>query len=169
MQRYLTTTITNSPRHLRIQATNMSPVLAKHIDFDFTLLDSNEIPRQPNGDEHKKVLHALPHNKDFKVIGPFLIVHVNKLPSKPWPVSVAGIALFLTTNQFELPWKLGLAGDPRFKILSNRDCRASSTREDYDTVVSYFVRQDIYVHQIVWISGIWRLQIGYREGLKLPG
>lgn len=86
----------------------------------------------------------MPHNKGFKVIGPFLIVRFDKLPSTPWPVSVAGLAIFLTTNQFELPWKLGLAGDPRFKILSNRDCRALSIREDYDAVVSYILRQEIY-------------------------
>ena len=41
---------------------------------------------------------------------PFLLLACTKLPPKPWPVTVAGMPLYLTTDAEESPLDMGLGG-----------------------------------------------------------
>lgn len=49
--------------------------------------------------EEYKLLHAIfPGTKAIAVAPPYLVIRVGSLPTKPWPISIAGAPLFLTTS-----------------------------------------------------------------------
>jgi hypothetical protein len=66
---------------------------ACHIVLRFTLLDSNRLPRNPTEDEFRVLRDLFPMQTGVGVVGPFLVIYVQVLPPKPWPVSVAGLPL----------------------------------------------------------------------------
>src|ERR1700722_3542385 len=86
----------------------------RHIVLDFTLLNDNCLPRNPTDNEFKILCELFPSQLGAGVIGPFLVITVKELPAKPWPVSVAGLPLFLTTNMCETPWEFGKTGNFRY-------------------------------------------------------
>lgn len=94
----------------------------RHLVLDFTLVDEHGMSRNPTMDEFEKLNSVLPPNLGKGVIGGFLVVHFVELPPKPWPISVAGLPHFMTTDMFVIPWSMG-PGRPHRHELEHLDAR----------------------------------------------
>lgn len=143
---------------------------ARHIELAFRLQSENHLPRNPTLDEFEILFSLFPACLGVAVLGPFLVIHVEKIPPKPWPVSVAGLPLFLTTNGLEVPWTLGGAGNMRYAVLEHLDARNGGERALYDAVIAFFEEQSIEISELVWFFGCWRVRLAAeRDVTSLPG
>jgi hypothetical protein len=141
----------------------------RHLTFDFTLLDENRIPRNPTADEFETIIKILPPHTGIGVHVPFLVVFCAELPRKPWPLSVAGLPLFLTTDFFG-PWFFGRSARIRYRALENFDARSNTNLMLYNTVIDFFQKEQIPITGIAWITGCWSVTVAESVDTSvLPG
>ncbi|GAM33385.1 hypothetical protein TCE0_004r00242 [Talaromyces pinophilus] len=146
----------------------------RHLVLDFTLVDEHGMARNPTVDEFERLNSVLPPNLGKGVMGGFLVVYFVELPPKPWPISVAGLPLFMTTDHFALPPSLGrpggggrpaLGGRPRRHELEHLDARSAVTRQLFEAVITFFESADFPILEIGWMCGVWRAT--YDDGADL--
>nr|AGN71621.1 hypothetical protein 2379 [Monascus pilosus] len=130
----------------------------RHIVLSFNLRDQKNLPRNPTLDEFEVLSGLFPAYSGAAVLGPFLVIYVKELPPKPWPLSVAGLPLFLTTEDFKVPWTIGTAGNVRHSVLDHLDARETSDRSLYEAVISFFRKQNVEIFEVVWFFGCWRVR-----------
>ena len=80
-----------------------------HIVFDFTLIERG-LPRMPKGDELSILGTLFPTQFALTVVPPMLTIHVRMLPPKPWPLTVTGLPLYLTTGEWNTRYDHGRPG-----------------------------------------------------------
>lgn len=56
-------------------------------------------PVPPKKEELQILLNLFPKTTNVTVIGPMLVIVVQELPKKPWPLTVAGLPLYITSVQ----------------------------------------------------------------------
>lgn len=135
----------------------------------FKLLDENRLPRHPTPEERRCLSNLFPGQRGLCVLGPFLVITVDYLPSEPWPVHLAGLPLHLTCTDFDTPWELGNPGNPRVRALEQLNAKRRPTRTLYNAVIQYFEERDIGIYELVWITGFWRVKILDPAIDMLPG
>ena len=81
----------------------------RHIKLGFELFRGGE-QYFPSAEQTTIILDLFPTSYRMTLRPPFLIIYCTKLPPKPWPVSVAGLPLFLTDKEDVLPMDWGLPG-----------------------------------------------------------
>lgn len=135
----------------------------------FTLLDKNRLPRPPTPEERQTLGRLFPGQRGLCVLGPFLIITVESLPLEPWPACIAGLPLYLTCTDFEVPWELGIPGNPRVQELEQLNAKSRPTRVLYDAVIQHFEERNIDIHELVWIAGSWRVSVSGTPTEVLPG
>jgi hypothetical protein len=52
----------------------------------------------------------MPDHTELGIMGSFFVLYVDKLPPAPWPVTVAGLPLFIATGRLQVPWEPGWKG-----------------------------------------------------------
>lgn len=135
----------------------------------FTLLDQHGLPRQPTAAERLALGHLFPGHRGLFVFGPFLVVTMEALPRDPWPMRIAGLPLYLTCSEFEVPWDLGTPGNPRVLALEQHNAKFRGARELYTTVIRYFNDIKINVQELTWIASSWRVRISDMPAEMLQG
>lgn len=105
------------------------------------------------------MFNLFPETVGAGVCGPFLWVTVRKKPSQPWPVSVAGLPLYVSTLDFEIPWRTGGPGNPHFSVLESLDSRSTINEELYYAVVDFFDSRSIEIYQVTWTLGAWQIEV----------
>jgi hypothetical protein len=111
-RRLARTPLTAVPNSLLEPETKLAEVVStsRHILFNFTLVEDG-MPRCPRTEEEWNALQNLfPTTYSVSLHGLFLIIRVRKLPPKPWPLSVAGLPFYITTNEWNYPWIRGEYG-----------------------------------------------------------
>ena len=86
-----------------------SPVMTKRFSpykLDFSLLQDGQ-PKIPSSDQFEEIMYLFPNRTSVKAMLSFLVVTCKTLPPRPWPLTVAGLPLYLTTENNE-PLDLGL-------------------------------------------------------------
>ena len=132
---------------------------SRHILFDFTLVEDG-MPRCPRTEEEWNVLlNLFPTTYSVGLHGLFLIFRVRRLPPKPWPLSVAGLPFYITTDEWNSPWirgRHGLGG----KILEDLNAQHRVTDEIFDAVTSYFdTHTNVKITAVRWSIGYWRITV----------
>jgi hypothetical protein len=155
------TPLTAVPNSLLESETTLAEVVStsRHILFDFTLIKDG-IPRCPRTEEEWNVLQNLfPTTYSVSLHGLFLIIRVRRLPPKPWPLSVAGLPFYITTNEWDCPWVRGKYGRGG-RILEDLDAQHCVTDEIFDAVTSYFdSHTDVKITAVRWSIGSWRITV----------
>lgn len=125
----------------------------------FSLVKTDGLPRNPTREEFQVLHDTLPPHTDIGISGPFLIMYVDDLPPKPWPVSVAGLPLFIKTADLGVPWKIGSLGRVHHRVLEDLDARKKVSRELFNSVINYFETKDLEILEVLWMWGSWRITI----------
>ena len=149
----------DSGTHFRLPICDMKVGDARHLELDFRLVDANGFTRNPTSDESQVLFNLFPETVGAGVCGPFLWVTVRKMPSHPWPVSVAGLPLYVSTLDFEIPWRTGGPGNPHFSVLESLDSRSTINEELYYAVVDFFDSRSIEIYQVTWTLGGWQIEV----------
>src|SRR3984885_3851074 len=155
------TPLTAVPNSLLESETTLAEVVStsRHILFDFTLIEDG-MPRCPRTEEEWNVLQNLfPTTYSVSLHGLFLIIRVRTLPPKPWPLSVAGLPFYITTNEWNYPWVRGEYGRGG-RILEDLNAQRCVTDEIFDAVTSYFdSHTDAKITAIRWSIRSWRITV----------
>jgi hypothetical protein len=155
------TPLTAVPNNLLEQETKLIEVVStsRHILFDFTLVEDG-MPRCPRTEEEWNVLQNLfPTTYSVSLHGLFLIIRVRRLPPKPWPLSVAGLPFYITTNEWNSPWIRGEYGRGG-RILEDLNAQHRVTDEIFDAVTSYFdTHTNVKITAVRWSIGSWRITV----------
>lgn len=155
------TPLTAVPNSLLEQETKLAEVVntPRHILFDFTLVEDG-MPRCPSTEEEWNVLQNLfPTTYSVSLHGLFLIIRVRRLPPKPWPLSVAGLPFYITTNEWNSPWIRGEYGRGG-RILEDLNAQHRVTDEIFDAVTSYFnTHTNVKITAVRWSIGSWRITV----------
>ncbi|KAL8869498.1 MAG: hypothetical protein Q9174_004228 [Haloplaca sp. 1 TL-2023] len=69
-----------------------------HVTMDFSLVEPDGRQVNPSDEQIAAIKILFPTCFAVEHAAPFLTLRCTKLPPKPWPVSIAGIPLFLTTD-----------------------------------------------------------------------
>ncbi|THC89063.1 hypothetical protein EYZ11_011490 [Aspergillus tanneri] len=100
-----------------IETSTRYPLMyGRHVKVAFPLQRENNLPKDPTPEEWEILSSLFPDFVGASVLEHFLIIYVVKLPAKLWPVSVAGLPLFLTTDE-RVPWTFGKVGNVKYAVL----------------------------------------------------
>jgi hypothetical protein len=69
---------------------------------------SIQVPRPPTEKEIPEISRVFPSVKVISHQHPFLVLVVEKLPEQPWPMFLADLPLWLTTDSGRPPFDMGL-------------------------------------------------------------
>ena len=97
-----------------------------------------------------------------------MIIRVRTLPPKPWPFTVGGLPLWLTTDEFADCFDRGRTGKGR-KALEHIDLqRKEEFSEDIlRKVITVFRDLQVKIRDIMWCPGFWRITIPDNTDLKV--
>jgi hypothetical protein len=99
---------------------------------------------------------------------PYVIIRVRTLPPKPWPFTVGGLPLWLTTGEFDDCFDYGRTGRGP-KALEHIDLhRKDEFSEDIlREAIAVFRALQIKIRDIMWCAGFWRITIPDDTDLKV--
>ncbi|MCJ1228476.1 hypothetical protein MMC12_005137 [Toensbergia leucococca] len=123
----------------------------RHVKLDFELYREG---RQwtPSVKEQNVILNLFPTSYRMSIRPPFLIVFCTKLPPKPWPISVAGVPLFLTDNN-ELPINYGLSSHgPKASVKSSISLWKTPDLGAFQEVFSVLNDLGANIRRLQWIG-----------------
>lgn len=139
---------------LTMSSRQINPVPSHiHINPGFFLVQDGE-PRFPNHAEQQKILDLFPDCTELSIRPPFIIICSKTLPPKPWPVTLAGLALYFTTDPFADPLNRGLGGrGPDLKIAVEIHRTRLPKLETFKEVFASLDKLDIKATDLQWIAG----------------
>ena len=139
--------------------------MSKHVQLSKTFV-LNGRALLPNPDELRELSKLFPSTFAVEVEPPFIIFRVHNLPPKPWPLTVAGLPIWFTTEESGGTFDKGLLGrGPKlFNDMSfiDDDCSMDFLAE----VISAFQQRKIPVSEILWCFGYFRIVISDKLNLK---
>lgn len=133
----------------------------RHIKLDFELFRED---RQwtPSVEEHEAIFGLFPSAYRMSIHPPFLIIFCKKLPPKPWPVSVAGLPLFLTDDN-ESPINYGLSSHgPKASVKSSLSLWKTPDLGAFQEVFNVLDDLGANIRRLQWI-GTGFLALATRE------
>lgn len=99
----------------------------------------------------------------------FLVLSVRTLPPRPWPLTVAGLPLFITTDFSDPPWKYGNLGWASHE-LSHLNMKDGVTDVHFDAVTEFLDKKTgVIASSVINAAGMWRITVPNGTDLtKLP-
>ena len=125
-------------------------------------LYQDRVQVNPNMEQVKTILDLIPTAFKLSLQNPFLVVTCVQLPPKPWPLTVAGMPLYLTTDPNATPLKLGLrARGPKLNIDNEFKRYDQPTLETFKKVFEVLDEHGIHLIRLQWVG--WRF-LGFLSG-----
>lgn len=134
----------------------------RHVKLDFDLFRNGK-QCTPSKEQIDVIMSLFPTCQKLSFASPFLIITCRKLPAKPWPVTVAGLPLYMTTDDGASPMdRMQIARGPKVSV----DATIQSWQTpDLDIFKKLFVTFDSFdakIHRIQWIGWCF-LAVGASE------
>lgn len=127
-------------------------------DLGFSLVrDSRAIC--PTRDQWILLETAFPTSTSIGVLSGMLTVQYESLPPKPWPVVMAGLPVYITTEEFAWPLRPQRYGGPK-RIMSAHDARSGPSAEVFQLAIDYFEKElNVAIVCILNLLGQWIITI----------
>jgi hypothetical protein len=109
--------------------------------------------------EYDLISQAFPNAESIGVYPPMIVVRYKVLPVKPWPISVAGLPAFFTTDMESMGFEYGKAGGSLTKVLSDFDARDHVDELLMDRVIAYFEEIHVAITSVLNLGGTWIITI----------
>ena len=131
----LRTTIPSSQRQLCKQMRLNKEIL----EIDGLKLVSNGQARPPTVKEIQVLHEKFPSAKSVSTVPPMIIMECETLPSKPWPLTVAGLPLRFTENKWDaLGADHSYSGGNKMEYLTNYDAQGGLAEEALGAIIILF-------------------------------
>ncbi|KAL8846605.1 MAG: hypothetical protein Q9221_008323 [Calogaya cf. arnoldii] len=130
-------------------------VQTSHVQLDFSLFrDGRQV--LPSQAEQAAIVALFPTCFGLTFCPPFLVIRCTKLPAKPWPATVAGLPLFLTTSPEDDPMEFGITPlGPKATIPANIQAWQTPNLDTIKQVFAVLDKMNANVHTLKWIG--WSL------------
>lgn len=139
--------------HLEHDGKHMEPTV--HIDLGFSLVQDGEA-RVPNEKEQDAILDLFPTCTHLTTRPPFIMVCCQSLSPKPWPATLAGLALYLTSEPNAEPLDIGWSGlGPGLTIDAEIHRTQLPRLETFIKIFSALDKYNTRVTKLQWISGMF--------------
>ena len=139
--------------------------------YESFLLIENGVVRLPRSQEELQwIAQAFPTAIAIGVFPPMLVLRFKTLPPKPWPVAVAGLPTFFTTDDQTMGFPWGRPGGS-VRALEDRDAREGTSRQMFEEAIQYFeVHLQVALESILNLAGPWIITVPDGVALaRLPG
>ncbi|KAI9720340.1 MAG: hypothetical protein M1828_005724 [Chrysothrix sp. TS-e1954] len=149
-------------------ATALSSV--KHLGHrEFDLSDRGNI-RGPNSTQVRWFFTLFPSTHTIEFRSPLVIIRVHTLPPRPWPITVAGAAIYITTDEYDEGFHHGRFGKGS-KLFDNLDFtenrRPHSLMELSTKVFEWFRSQRIELRSVNYLHQFYQLELAKLHDLKM--
>ena len=132
-----------------------------HVELGFSLYHDG-IQINPNKEQANAILDLFPTAFNLSIQNPLIVVTCLQLPPKPWPLTVAGMPLYLTTDSKTIPLKLGLgARGPKIEIDYPIKRYEHPTLQTFKKVYEALDKHNIFLTRLQWVG--WRF-LGFLSG-----
>lgn len=138
---------------------------SNNVNFDFCLVHDGRAAN-PTREQVQLLLSIFPGSVGIEIAPPYIKVRVKQLPPKPWPFTLAGLVLRLTTTEatpVTQDWKIGRAAG----ILTDRDFNVTAM-DPYQVALSAiksFAELHVCVHTLIWCGDYWRATVARGSSL----
>src|SRR3984957_5619669 len=141
--------------------------VSKRIELSYSLVENGRPTTPPRGD-FSELLKLFPTTFAAEVAPPYVIIRVRTLPPKPWPFTVGGLPLWLTTDESADCFDRGRTGKGR-KALEHIDlqCKEEFSEDILREVIAVFRDLQVKIRDIMWSPGFWRITIPDDADLKV--
>ena len=124
----------------------------RHIRLDFELYQDGE-QITPSKEQYDKIMSLFPTCFKLSFQPPFLVVACTTLPAKPWPVTLAGLPLYLTTDGAASPMNRGqTAFGPKASIDAIISRWNTPDLETFKKLFDFFDLLDANIQRLQWIG-----------------
>ncbi len=151
------------PESLRQTPPELSDAItkSKYVLLPFTLFDDvRHMPRGPKPEESEILLNLFPKTRAVSVTGPMLIVEAEVLPPQPWPLSVAGLPLYLTTREHDMGWSWGEFTGRGPRVLGDLDARHKLSESVLEAVIDHVDnKMTVQILAVSWTCGWWLVEV----------
>ncbi|KAL8646558.1 MAG: hypothetical protein Q9210_006074, partial [Variospora velana] len=133
---------------------------SKHIQLPYSLVENGKALSPPLGD-WSLIISLFPNTKGAEVMDPFLIILVPTLPPKPWPLTVGGLPLRFTTEEYVDLFDRGRCGRGP-KVMQELDLHSMQRTIDindgiFEEVIEVFRKLNIPIRDIFWFGSFWQI------------
>jgi len=142
---------------------------AATIDLSFPIVVEGEGIGPTNDDEWKEITNLFPTTYEVWMTTPFIVICVQTLPPQPWPFTIGGYPLHITTDKNEEPFDKGWTVRSLNKVLVNHDLsqRDSLTRKVFHEILAFFKSLNVMVHEIMSFEGFFRIVVSDDTDVKV--
>lgn len=142
--------VTSTPVHIAHEGEVFENT--RHVRLDFELFEDGQ-QCTPSREQFQTILSLFPTSFKLSFSPPFMIVACIKPPPKPWPVTVAGMPLYLTTDGETSPMDYGLTGrGPRRLIEAGIERWRTPSLETFQQLFGLFDSLGAKIHRLQWIG-----------------
>ena len=141
--------------------------VSKRIELSYPLVENGR-PLTPPPGGFLELLGLFPTTFAAEVAPPYVIIRVRTLPPKPWPFTVGGLLLWLTTDEFAECFDRGrTAKGP--KALEHIDLQHKEELSEgiLREAIAVFRALQVKIRDIMWSPGFWRITIPDNADLKV--
>lgn len=140
---------------------------SRRIELPYSLVEAGRATAPPEGD-FSHLLSLFPTTFGADVYPPYLMIRVRKIPPKPWPLTIGGLPVQFSTDEWVESFDRGQLGrghrslkdlDLHNKIDYNQDVLRQA--------VTVFQELKIKIRDIFWFGGFWQITITDRTDTKL--
>ncbi|KAL8705974.1 MAG: hypothetical protein Q9201_000968, partial [Fulgogasparrea decipioides] len=123
-----------------------------HVKLPFNLYqDGKQV--QPTPEQRAQIMALFPTCFGFSFAPPFLVIRCNTLPPKPWPVTVAGLPLYLTNDPNEQPMDIGVtAQGPKLSIEAETGLWRTPSRQAFLEIFNCLEAMGATIDCVQWFG-----------------
>lgn len=120
--------------------------------MDFNLF-AGGVQHTPSSEQSHAIMDLFPTSFKVSLTSVFLVVVCKELPAKPWPVTVAGLPLYLTTDTDAEPMDCGLTGrGPKLSVDSSISRWHTPSMQAFQQIYDLFDSLNANINRIQWIG-----------------
>lgn len=123
-----------------------------HVKLDFELFRDGK-QCTPSMEQFEAIMSLFPTSFRLSFAPPFLLIACRKLPAKQWPITVAGMPLFLTTDGEASAMDYGLGGSgPKASIGATIVRWTTPDLDTFKRLFRMFNDLNANIHRLQWIG-----------------
>lgn len=124
----------------------------RHVQMPFTLYRDGR-QNEPSLEEMQAIMALFPTCTKLQFCPPFMAIVCSTLPPKPWPVTVAGIPVFFTSEPDQLPMDIGITSHgPKVTIDVNVQRWVTPGLTAFKEIFKMFNLMKANIHELHWIG-----------------
>ncbi|KAL8691389.1 MAG: hypothetical protein Q9218_003383 [Villophora microphyllina] len=149
-----------TPQHDTFENQGDTFVATTHVKMPFELWQSGK-QIMPTNEQRQQIKALFPTCFGVGVFPPFLVVRCQDLPPKPWPVTVAGLPLWITSDPDERPMDYGVtAQGPKLTITSELALWKTPSEQAFVEIVRAFRKMGAVIDSVQWFGIGFRILSG---------